>query len=319
MKKFTALILALVMCLTPCACGNQSAQTPDTVGTAGATAPRPSTASPEPAPAPTEDPEPTQETGPSTSQQHEWREASCTEPRTCILCGATEGAAKGHSWENATCLAPKTCSVCHATEGGLGDHHYREATCTEPMVCVDCGATSGSALGCTAGSDGKCIRCGKQMIDFSEVLSAPLDSMDSISRFVPRYYSQYCYYVGNFRFIFNSADGVILSWGATNTTDREIKYITFTIEYYNRVGDRTTDSITGRTYYTGRLTGPVGAGKSFYFRGLIGYGSDIYYGVITDVTIEYMDGTTISGYYGYTTWHNNRSEGSPNECFVTED
>ncbi len=157
------------------------------------------------------------------------------------------------------------------------------------------------------------------MVNIADVLSAPMDSISEVKRFVSSYYTGDCYSAGNFRLMFNSANGVILSWGATNTAGKAIKYITFKITYYNRVGDLAYDSITGKSSYTARLTGPIGAGKSFYFRGLIGYGSDIYYGVISDVKIEYMDGTTVSGEYGYTTWHNIRTSASPKECFIIEE
>lgn len=154
--------------------------------------------------------------------------------------------------------------------------------------------------------------------DISSVLSDPLDSLAEIKSFVSSYYTGDCYSGGNFRLIFNSVDGVYLSWGATNLSDKEIKYITFTIDYYNRVGDPAYDSITKKSSCTARLTGPIGAGKSFYMRELIGYGSDIYYGVISNIKIEYMDGTAIEGACNYTTWHNSRSSGSPKECFVIE-
>lgn len=48
---------------------------------------------------------------------HDWCEADCTTPRTCKLCGKTDGDPIGHVWENATCTAPQTCSVCGATTG----------------------------------------------------------------------------------------------------------------------------------------------------------------------------------------------------------
>lgn len=248
---------------------------------------------------------------------HDWQEADCTNPEICKTCG-TVGAAAGHRWKNATCQAPKTCTVCDATEGSTGDHSYKDATCTNPQVCTVCEATVGSALGCTAGSDGNCIRCGKSLVKIADMLSAPMDSISQIKR-LSSYYAGDCYSGGNFRLIFNSADGVILSWGATNTSSKEIKYLTFTIKYYNQVGDPAYDSISGNSSYTARLTGPIGAGKSFFFRRLIGYGSDIYYGKITNVKIEYMDGTSVSGNYGYTTWHNIRTSASPKECFIIED
>lgn len=71
MKKTTALLLAISMLFTLCACGHE----------------------------------------------HSWTEASCTEPKTCAVCGATEGEPLGHSWTEATCTEPRTCDVCGATEG----------------------------------------------------------------------------------------------------------------------------------------------------------------------------------------------------------
>lgn len=53
----------------------------------------------------------------SCACRHEWQEATCTEPRTCIKCGETEGEPAGHKWEEATVDRPKICSVCGLTEG----------------------------------------------------------------------------------------------------------------------------------------------------------------------------------------------------------
>ena len=35
----------------------------------------------------------------SCACQHEWKEATCTEPKTCTKCGETEGEALGHKSE----------------------------------------------------------------------------------------------------------------------------------------------------------------------------------------------------------------------------
>ena len=48
---------------------------------------------------------------------HDWVEATCTAPKTCKICGATEGETLGHDWKEATTEAPKTCTRCGATEG----------------------------------------------------------------------------------------------------------------------------------------------------------------------------------------------------------
>ncbi len=80
---------------------------------------------------------------------HNWKDATCTEAKTCSVCGETEGTALGHTWADATCTTPKTCSVCNVTEGiALG--HTEEViegsypTCTEPglsdgVKCKVCG------------------------------------------------------------------------------------------------------------------------------------------------------------------------------------
>ena len=54
--------------------------------------------------------------------EHTWTEATCTQPRTCTECGATEGDVLDHEWTFATLESPKTCVNCGATEG-------------DPVVC----------------------------------------------------------------------------------------------------------------------------------------------------------------------------------------
>lgn len=108
--------------------------------------------------------------------EHVWKEATCTDPRTCTECGETEGDPLGHKWKEATCTEPKTCSVCGETEGEPLGHKWKEATCTEPKTCSVCGKTEGKPSGhvvdewevtqeptCTeAGSrEGTCTACGE--------------------------------------------------------------------------------------------------------------------------------------------------------------
>lgn len=80
---------------------------------------------------------------------HTWKEANCTTPQTCKVCGETKGEALGHTWEEATCTTPKTCDVCEETEGEALGHTWIEATCTTPKTCDICGETEGEALGHT--------------------------------------------------------------------------------------------------------------------------------------------------------------------------
>lgn len=79
--------------------------------------------------------------------EHEWNEATCTAPKTCKLCEATEGEVKAHQWQDATCTEPKTCKDCGATEGDVGGHVWEDATCTTAKTCSVCKETEGEALG----------------------------------------------------------------------------------------------------------------------------------------------------------------------------
>ena len=115
---------------------------------------------------------------------HHWTEPTCTTPRVCAECGATEGKALGHDWTEATCTAPRTCARCGAVEGEpLGHqwsessceeesvclrcgetapapgHDWKEATCTRPRTCTRCGQTEGYLLGHDM-HGGVCSRCG---------------------------------------------------------------------------------------------------------------------------------------------------------------
>lgn len=87
-----------------------------------------------------------------TSCPHsEWNPATCTAPKTCNMCGETEGEALGHDWTEATCTSPKTCSRCGVTEGEAKGHvpgewkqekpDYSAATITTAQKCSVCGAT----------------------------------------------------------------------------------------------------------------------------------------------------------------------------------
>ena len=77
---------------------------------------------------------------------HEWKEATCTEPKTCTKCGKTEDEALGHIWIDATCAEPKHCSVCGEIEGETLEHTWDDATCAKPKHCSVCGETEGEAL-----------------------------------------------------------------------------------------------------------------------------------------------------------------------------
>ena len=98
--------------------------------------------------------------GGETECNHEWIDATCTAPKTCSKCGATEGEVLGHNWVDATCTAPKTCSKCGATEGEVLGHSWVDATCKAPKTCSVCSATEGTVADHSY-TDGTCTVCGE--------------------------------------------------------------------------------------------------------------------------------------------------------------
>lgn len=82
--------------------------------------------------------------------EHNYSDATCTAPTTCIVCGVTQGLALGHNYSDAICTAPATCIVCGATQGSALGHNYSDATKDAPATCTVCGATTGEKLkGCS--------------------------------------------------------------------------------------------------------------------------------------------------------------------------
>ena len=67
---------------------------------------------------------------------HTWKEATCTSPRTCTVCGEKEGEALGHVWTEASCAEPRMCTVCGATDDYVLEHKYNDTG-----ECTVCGAT----------------------------------------------------------------------------------------------------------------------------------------------------------------------------------
>ena len=76
------------------------------------------------------------EGGDTTCTEHTFNPATCTAPKICSVCGATEGEALGHTFSAATCTAPKICSVCSVTEGPALGHTDADAN----RICDVCEA-----------------------------------------------------------------------------------------------------------------------------------------------------------------------------------
>lgn len=105
MKKALSLIFALVLCLSLCACSEDTPTVPN-------------------------------DTEPSTTvHTHNWKDATCDAPKTCSSCGATEGFTLDHQWTRESCADPYTCSLCNATNGEGDKHSVYDG------VCSGCGKT----------------------------------------------------------------------------------------------------------------------------------------------------------------------------------
>lgn len=118
---------------------------------------------------------------------HIYEPADCEHPKTCKICGKTQGTklghkwdsgkvideadcehegkmlytcknnsshtreetipAKGHNWKAADCEHPETCTECNATRGSALGHDWIEATYDAPMTCSRCKTTIGDKKG----------------------------------------------------------------------------------------------------------------------------------------------------------------------------
>ena len=65
--------------------------------------------------------------------KHEWVEATCDAPKTCLLCQEVEGEALEHDWSIATCVEPSKCSLCGETLGEPMGH----IVMNEPVIAVE--------------------------------------------------------------------------------------------------------------------------------------------------------------------------------------
>ncbi len=201
--------------------------------------------------------------------------------------GHTEVVVKGTP---ATCTKDGTtdssyCSVCKTimidqTTIPASDHKWLSATCSNPELCSVCNTTVGNAVDHKDDGTGKCVYCAKSMlVDMRTRVSAPLT--DSNKTFV--------FGGGNYTFR--------LRWHAINTSGKSIKYFRITIEFYNVVGDRTV------TVTTKRQMGPIADGEEMIVSGwhvsLREYYKKLQKVIITEIEIEYMDGTVERGIYNY--------------------
>lgn len=128
-RSILSIILLVSLLLSGCVDGDDSYDTSATTETFSQISQEETTADhpTEPSTAPTAEPT----TAPTTEPPHihSFRDATCTQPKTCT-CGTTDGDANGHTWEDATCETPKTCAICGVTNGFASAHNYTDGTCS---------------------------------------------------------------------------------------------------------------------------------------------------------------------------------------------
>lgn len=138
---------------------------------------------------------------------HNWSDATCTAPKTCSLCGATDGEAdsNAHNYssyiadgdgshtlvcsydfshtktencyggEEATCLKKSLCEVCKQYYGSYAEHEYGDWTDEVPATC--------SATGTKGHKD--CTVCSKHFdIDGNEISDLTINKVDDAHNYV---------------------------------------------------------------------------------------------------------------------------------------
>ena len=122
MKKLTLILLSILMIVTLAACGDKCEHTYDnacdaTCNDCGET---------------------------KAVSAHQWKDADCLNPKTCTVCGKTEGSALGHEWTTPDvdlCEVQSTCSRCGATDGENKEHtpENDDNDCSTALNCGVCG------------------------------------------------------------------------------------------------------------------------------------------------------------------------------------
>lgn len=150
--------------------------------------------------------------------QHEWRDATCTAPKTCELCGEIEGEPLAHDWLEATCTMMQRCAVCQQVKGvPLGHtpgrmmetYDFLRAVINQEQRCTVCDSL---------------ITGGNQKLDtFSKdnmFLFTPAEFMERMKYIAEEYYPDFSY-----EFISQSGgDVALVSWGEESNAEFQISF-----------------------------------------------------------------------------------------------
>lgn len=99
----------------------------------------------------------------------------------------------------------------------------------------------------------------------------------------------------------NSVNGITVIWQAPNNSGKTINYYTVRVHFENAVGDPAFDELTGLCYRDYKVVGPVTPNQPLAIGSLVGYVPACSKIVITDITLQYSDGTEEKFFYGHST------------------
>jgi len=106
----------------------------------------------------------------------------------------------------------------------------------------------------------------------------------------------------SFSFDLNSAGGIELTFAGNNISDKQIKYVRFTLELRNSVGDIIKDEIKDKSTIDLEIVGPIWPKNvALMYEDVIGYNDTCGRLDIDEITIIYMDGTQKTGSFPYYT------------------
>ena len=99
---------------------------------------------------------------------HSWKEATCVNPKTCVLCGTTTGETLAHTpGAEATCESAQICTVCKAEIAPALGHNEVIINAVEP-TCLATGLTAGM----------KCSVCEKVLVKQETIEALNHDMLD---------------------------------------------------------------------------------------------------------------------------------------------
>ena len=92
---------------------------------------------------------------------HDWKDATCTVPKTCDRCGTTDGIALGHdyatTWSSDATNHWHACSRCGDKKDNAAHVSSGPATATTPETCTVCGYEIAPATGGGGGGGGSSV------------------------------------------------------------------------------------------------------------------------------------------------------------------